>query len=123
MKDYLKLVPFVFLTFSTLTFAQETSISKPNQLDLLISKKFKTNNSFSIYPNFSIQIASSEKDEAEKNYKNFSKVYPNEEATIIYNQPHYKVVVGNFRNKIEAVSFLYTLKKEYPNAFVVKLKK
>lgn len=123
MKKTPKFILALFLTFQSAVFAQETSVSKPDLLDLLVNKKFKTNNSFSIYPNYSIQIASTEKDDAEKVFKLFSKNYPKEDATIIYSNPYYKVIVGNFRNKIEAVSFLNIIKSDFPNAFIVKLKK
>mgnify|MGYP006306684625 CR=1 FL=1 len=36
-----------------------------------------------------------------------------------YDEPYYKVYVGDFRTKIEAVKFLKKIRKEFPSAFVV----
>lgn len=104
-------------------FSQNIVINKIEQADLLLEKKLKVNNSFSIYTNYSLQIASTQREEAEKIYNQFVKDFPNEDATIIYSQPHYKVLVGNYRNKIEAAHLQEKIKDKFPNSFVVRLKK
>jgi hypothetical protein len=38
---------------------------------------------------------------------------------IIFQEPYYKVMVGDFRTKMEAEKFLKEIVVEYPNAFVV----
>jgi len=89
----------------------------------LLSEKQSVNNSFSIYKNFSIQLYHQEKEEIENKYYEFKKKYPNIEATIIYADPKYKLIIGNYRNKIDAERNLKILKKQYPEAFIVRLTK
>lgn len=121
---------FVFITILTFSIskdcqAQETKfkIIQDNNFEKLLSEKRKINNSFSIYKNFSIQIFHGEKNMAEEEYYEFKRLSPTVDATIIYNNPNYKVVVGNYKNKIDAERNLKILSKKYPGAFLVRLKK
>ena len=109
--------------FSQAISAQEITVIKNESIDALVAKKYKMNNSFSTYTNYSIQLISTKKEQAEAVYETFKKKYSKQDATIIYAQPNFKVMVGNFRNKIEAAHFLKEIKSEHPNAFIVRLKK
>ena len=111
------------LIFTQSIFSQEINVIKNESVDALVDKKYKMNNNFSTYTNYSIQLISTKKDQAEATHLAFLKKYPKIDATIIYSQPNFKVMVGNFRNKIEAAQFLKTIKNEHPNAFIVRLKK
>ena len=115
----------ILTTFGSLkTFSQTQIVSNSDQetIDLLVERKMAQNNQFSLYPNFSIQLKNGTKEEAESIYKEFSTKHPLIDATIIFANPKFKVVVGNFKNKIEAVHLLEKIKVQYPEAFVVKLK-
>ena len=81
------------------------------------------NNQFSLYTNYSVQLKSGLKEEVETIYKDFTKQHPEIDATIIYANPKFKLVVGNYKNKIEAEYLLKKIVGNYPDAFVVKLKK
>jgi len=50
----------------------------------------------------------------------FDLAYPGYVAYISFDEPYYRVKVGDFRTKIEAVGFLKKVLKTYPNAFEVK---
>jgi hypothetical protein len=50
----------------------------------------------------------------------FKSNYKNIDATIIFQTPNYKVLVGSFFNRIEAVKFLEEIKTTYPNSFIIK---
>lgn len=41
-------------------------------------------------------------------------------ASLIYQQPNFKIRVGHFRSKIDAQRAISKLKQTYPNAFIVK---
>ncbi|MCD4789559.1 MAG: SPOR domain-containing protein [Bacteroidales bacterium] len=41
-------------------------------------------------------------------------------AYLIFQEPYYKVRVGDYRTKMEAEKFLKKIERKYPNAFVVK---
>jgi hypothetical protein len=50
----------------------------------------------------------------------FSSKYPSCPSYLTYQQPYFKVCVGDFRNKLEAVDMLNKIKKDYPGAFVIR---
>lgn len=50
----------------------------------------------------------------------FSLKYPSYTVYLTYQQPYFKVCVGDFRTKLEAVSALNKIKKDYPGAFVMR---
>lgn len=58
--------------------------------------------------------------ESEKITKAFSSEYPGIPAYRSYTNPFFKVTVGDFRTKSEAMLFLGEISAEYPAAFVVK---
>ena len=80
------------------------------------------NNQFSLYTNYSVQLKNGLKEDVEHMYKDFNAEHPDVDATIIYANPKFKLVVGNFKNKIEAEHLLKKISWKYPDAFVVKLK-
>ena len=49
----------------------------------------------------------------------FVKSYPEIPSYLIFQQPYYKVRVGDFRTKMEAERFLHQIEFSYPQAFVV----
>ncbi|WKW47172.1 SPOR domain-containing protein [Myroides sp. JBRI-B21084] len=111
--------------FQQKSFSQVTVIENSDQkvIDLLLERKMSLNNQFSIYTNYSLQLKNGLKEEAEQVYKDFITKYPEIDATIIYANPKFKVVVGNYKNKIEAENLLKKIGSEYPEALLVKLKR
>lgn len=51
---------------------------------------------------------------------NFEYIYPGYKAYISFEEPYFKVKVGNFHHRYDADIFLRTLKPDYPYAFIVK---
>lgn len=45
--------------------------------------------------------------------------YPDADAYLSFDQPYYKVRVGDFRSRLDAKRFEYLIFKDYPNAFIV----
>lgn len=58
--------------------------------------------------------------ESEKTLKQFNELYPGVAAYHIYANPYFKVTVGDFRTKSEAMALLTRIKGAFPSAFVVK---
>lgn len=52
--------------------------------------------------------------------KRFNGLYPDVMAYRIYANPYFKVTVGDFRTKSEAMALLARIKGAFPSAFVVK---
>jgi hypothetical protein len=50
----------------------------------------------------------------------FQEKFPNVTAYLSFKQPNYRIRVGNFRTKSEAIGFQKSIQADYPNAFVVR---
>jgi len=46
--------------------------------------------------------------------------YPDIEPHLVYHSPYFKILVGDFRTRIEAESYRKKLKKDYPNCYIVE---
>lgn len=57
--------------------------------------------------------------DSEKALKEFHLAYPDIPVYRTYTNPFFKVTVGDFRTKSEAMQLLRTLKTDYPTAFIV----
>ncbi len=62
----------------------------------------------------------SARNESEATLKRFNTLFPDVMAYRIYVNPYFKVTVGDFRTKSEAMSLLSRIKGAFPSAFVVK---
>lgn len=125
LRSYKLLFIFILTSLSgNLAFSQTKIATNKNQetIDLLLDRKMKQNNQFSLYTNYSVQLKNGSKEEAEAIYKEFTQNHPLIDATIVYANPKFKVIVGNFKNKIEAEHLLKKINTQYPGSFVVKLK-
>ena len=58
--------------------------------------------------------------ESEETLKRFESVYHDIKAYRTYANPYFKVTVGDFRTKSEAMALLSRIKSAFPSAFVVK---
>ena len=58
--------------------------------------------------------------ESEETLKRFESMYHDVVAYRTYAKPYFKVTVGDFRTKSEAMEVLSRIKTEFPSAFVVK---
>jgi len=71
-------------------------------------------------PGFRVQIDfGQQKNAVSKTQSDFSGKFPGVPSYLTYKQPYFRVSVGDFRSKLEAVSFLNKVRKNYPGAFVV----
>jgi len=119
---------FIVLILTNLSFLKSQAqinvaeSSDQKTIDLLLDRKMSQNNQFSLYTNFSVQLKNGLKEDVEALYKDFTAKYPEIDATIIFANPKFKLVVGNFKHKIEAEHLLKKIISKYPDAFVVKLK-
>lgn len=106
---------------SSSSFAQ-LQVHQPEGAYELLQVQTSIDNSFSLYKNYSLQIAQKDnKDEAKVTYDQFKINHPWIEVTIIKTDNLYKIFVGNFKNKIEAYQLHRKLKREYPSNFMVLL--
>lgn len=119
---------FVVLIYTSLS-AQKTNFSIGNNstifsdvdVDFLLSKDLEKSKKTDKIPGYRIQIISSnskvdvmnERDKVVKQFKT-AKDY------VVYDQPYYKLRMGDFKTRLEAVKFLEEISPSYPSAFLVK---
>ena len=58
--------------------------------------------------------------QAEKVMRQFQSSYPEIPAYLLFEQPYFKVRVGNFTSKSEAAKFLFIIKSQFPKAFLTE---
>lgn len=117
----------VFLTFTLFTLAynihaqdQNLTLNQDPKFEQLLNEKRKINTSLNTNDTYRIQIFSGKSDEAKKTLTDFKRDYSNIDSTIIFNTPNYKVIVGNFKTRIEAERNLADIKKKYKSVFLIK---
>ena len=117
----------VFLTLTMFTLAynihaqdQNLTLNQDPKFEQLLNDKRKINTSINTNDTYKIQIFSGKSDEAKKTLSDFKREYSNIDGTIIFNTPNYKVMVGNFRTRIEAERNLADIKKRYKSVFLIK---
>lgn len=117
----------VFLTLSLLAAAynihaqdQNLTVNQDPKFEQLLNDKRKINTSISTNDTYRIQIFSGKSDEAKKTLTDFKREFTNIDGTIIFNTPNYKVMVGNFKTRIEAERNLAEIRKRYKSVFLIK---
>lgn len=95
----------------------EVEVYKDPRLDFLVGKY----NENKTYTGYRIQIYSGkERAAANKTREEFLKTNPNIAAHLIYQQPNFKLRIGDFPNRLEAMRFFDSIKREFPSAFVIQ---
>ena len=95
----------------------KTTIIKDNRIDKL-NESYKSTYSLK---GFRVQIYSGNKRQpANQARSSFLRVHPKTKAHLNYEQPNYKVRVGDFRTKIEALKYKNGITDEFPNCFIVR---
>lgn len=69
---------------------------------------------------YRVQIHSSaKKEDARKARVQFLQLYPKVKAYEIYQQPNFRIRVGNFTSRLEATKFLNEIQKHFPHAYII----
>lgn len=88
----------------------------------MVEKHVAFNETASTTPGFRIQIASlsgsNSKQQAFVMKDRFKTAYPNIEVYIVFDEPNFKVKVGDFRSRLEAFAFLQEIKSTYPGHII-----
>lgn len=126
MKNYNKISfqkPLIILTFLasiTLARAQTTTVMQDSKFEQLLNEKRKINSGLLLSNTYKIQIFSGTADESKKMLMAFKKDFKMYDGTIVFNTPNYKVIVGNFKTRIEAEYNYSIIKKKNPTALIIK---
>ncbi len=103
--------------------AADVHIYQPSSLVSAMKKTVESNSSRP-YPGYRVRIffdnRQTARRESEKMMEDFEKKYPGVPAYRSYVNPYFKITVGDFRTKSEAMDFLTSISSEFPRAFIVK---
>lgn len=89
-------------------------------LDSIIDKKNRENTINQTINGYRIQLFSgNERNNANNIKTKFLKLYPDQTAYLAYNQPYFKIRVGDFRTKLEAKLFYNKIKGEFNECIII----
>ncbi len=104
--------------------SQELNLKQDPRVESLIELHKNINHLDNLIPGYRVQIffesGNFSKDLALKTAKEFSEQYPNTRYYLSFDEPYYRIRVGDFRTLIEAKGFLNGIINAYPSAFEVK---
>jgi len=119
-KLFLSVCLLTFLSQKSVAQDEKVSVSQDPKFEQLLNEKRKINSSITINDRYKIQIYNGDSEISKKTLTDFKRDNRTMDATIVFSTPRYKVWVGNFKTRIEAEKNLGDLKKNYPNAFLIK---
>ena len=100
----------------------QTVITGDVAVTQLVEKHIEFNERIRTVPGFRIQIASlsgaNSKAAAFALKNKFKELYPEVEAYLVFDEPNFKVKVGDFRTRLEAYAFLQQIKEVYKGYIV-----
>jgi hypothetical protein len=126
----LKFSVFVLCIVPSLSFAQKTIttyhkdstyiLTRDERLDKLITKQKDNNALKQTIPGYRVQIYfGGVRPKASEVKILFSKDHPDVPSYLTYSAPNFKVRVGDFRTRLEAVKFMKSIEGEYSTVFIV----
>ncbi len=95
-------------------------LTRDERLDKLITKQKDYNAVKQTIPGYRVQIYfGGVRPKASEVKIEFSREHSEVPAYLTYSAPNFKVRVGDFRTRLEAVKFLKSIEGEYPTMFIV----
>ncbi len=119
----------VIMAFAVIVNAQSqvvgnVDVIQDKKIDELLNKHLEVNEIVNTIPGFRINIffqsGNNSKSGAVQCKDAFTEKYHDTEAYVVYEEPNFKVKVGDFRTRMEARGFVQQIKTDFPDAFVIK---
>lgn len=120
LKTILLLVILSFVVNQKIFSQTSVNLNQDDKFEQLLNEKRKINGSITVSDRYKIQIFNGDTETAKTTLSDFKKNNKNNDGTIVFITPIYKVWVGSFKTRIEAEKNLLELKKKYPLAFLIK---
>lgn len=99
-------------------------IIQDSRIDSLVKKHISLNEKNMFIKGWRIQIlfesGNNSKNIALKTIEGFNEYFPDIPAYLSFNEPYYKIRVGDYRSRLEAEYYLRKIIRKYPNAIYVK---
>lgn len=127
MNKYLKHIGFIIALFTIVnksTLAQTgnpyVKIISNEHVDSLINYHIEKNKSENGIPGFRIQLyADTDRKQANDIRTKFLQLYPEADAYLMYQQPYFKIRIGDYRNRFEAHSMYKLLLNDFDKVLIV----
>ncbi|MEI6595617.1 MAG: SPOR domain-containing protein [Bacteroidota bacterium] len=116
------ILAFVTLLFASYTHAQNkfVQVQSDVKLDTLINRNIEANKTANTIQGFRIQIFfGSERKNASDARSKVLQLFPDADVYLIYQQPYFKVRVGDYRTKLEAHHMFTELLPQFDKIFIV----
>jgi len=101
----------------------QLNIFQDPRLETLLQRHIQYNKQKGGMNGFRIQIffgsGRTARDDANETKARFLSYFPDTKAHILYQSPFYKVRVGDFRTKNEALKFYRIVRRRFPNAYII----
>jgi parvulin-like peptidyl-prolyl isomerase len=115
---------FAFTVQAQYTNNPSATVHADQRIDKLVDLHIAYNQEFPIMDGYRIQLNMSSGNAALDNLNEikaeFEEKYPEIKSYIIFREPYYRLRIGDFRTRLEAVAFLNRIKRDYPHAWVIK---
>lgn len=116
----------ILTTFVTISYAQEGSVvvKADPRVDSLIALHVNHNQTYPLIEGYKIQIfkdsGNDALDAAHNMMDEFREEFPDIVVYLSFQEPYYRIRVGDFRTRLEALEVLGKIKKKYKNVWVIK---
>lgn len=129
MRIWFLILTFFCITLTSATIAQyadnkNSIIHNDPEIEDLLELHLKYNKAFPIIEGYRIQLSmkagNTALDEINKIKNKFEQDNPRVNTYITFREPYYRLRVGDFRTRLEAVEYMDRIKRNYPQAWVIK---
>lgn len=112
---------FLFFIFGNLNFSAQNKTNSSEQIKELISKKRSYNNTFGY--GYRIQIYYGNETKARSLQNKFKITFPDVYTKLDYDKPDWKVLVGNYKTKLEADKAIINFSEKFDGLIVIPMGK
>lgn len=110
----------VYTSFNLQAQKAKLNLNTDAFLDTAIQKNINKNRIANVVDGYRIQLFSgSERNNANALKTKFLKLYPETPVYLIYQQPYFKLRVGDYRTKIEAQQIFYKLQNDFGQVIII----
>jgi hypothetical protein len=118
-----KQINYQVQTHDSLMIWDKLNIQSSPQIKELLERHVRQNKKYNFTNGYRLQIyfgaGSNARSQATKVRTDFLSMHPDIKVYLIFKSPDFKVLVGNFRTKSEALKLQKSLIFQFPNAFIV----